>query len=378
MTGMLVLLLIMLRTTGLTASCTCSSRCHCQNMGLSSVPRDLPTYITHLHLENNFITTLSPSDFSRYSILYYLFLTSNQISVINSRAFYNLNRLKWLKIDYNQLTSLREDMFVGLVNLERLWLANNNIHSIEAGAFNATPQLRKLTLPYNSISSIAAGAFVNLSRLELLVLYFNQITSLRVGMFAGLYNLPSLSLQYNNINSIDAGTFNTLQLRNLSILYLSNNNIGTFAEGAFVNLPHLNTLHLQYNSMETLPAIAYDILANISTVDITNNPWQCDCRMLPFKLRMTGSYSFESQITCAGPSHLQGKNILWDINPDDLICEETTTGIYSTPSTSSPVDHKNFFMLKLLLIHDVMLGNKSSVKSTLCAQRRVRTKIHAE
>ncbi|XP_035663904.1 phospholipase A2 inhibitor-like [Branchiostoma floridae] len=339
----LILLLTTLNGAGLTEFCSssCPTYCWCDNRGLSSVPQHLPTGINILGLQYNVITTLHQTDFCRYSSLTILYLTSNQISVINSRVFQNSTSLTQLDVSSNQLTTLRADMFAGLDNLQRLSLQHNNIHSIEEGTFNSTPQLRYLRLYNSHISAIAAGTFVSLSQLSTLDLYNNQLTSLTAGMFLGLDNLETLYLYNNNIHSIEAGTFPTQQLRNL---YLDNNNITTFATGAFVDLPHLNTLDLQYNSMETLSVMAYDILASIPTVDISNNPWQCDYRMCPFKLRMTGSYPFENQIICAGPANLAGKSLLLDVNPNDLICEDITA-LYSTPSASSSVDHSTNFPL---------------------------------
>ncbi|KAI8509609.1 hypothetical protein Bbelb_120370 [Branchiostoma belcheri] len=51
--------------------------------------------------------------------------------------------------------------------------------------------------------------------------------------------------------------------------------------------------------------------------------------------RMNGSYRFESQITCAGPANLRNQ-LLRDVNPDNLICEEKTP-VYSTSSTESNI-----------------------------------------
>ncbi|CAH1244231.1 LRRC4 [Branchiostoma lanceolatum] len=125
---MLVLLLIVLKETGLTAACSssrcssgsgcssssCSSHCYCIRKGLTSVPQDLPTTITVLDLDNNAITNLRQSDFS---------------------------------------------------SLERLSLNWNDIRSIEAGMFNDTTQLRSLDLGYNSISTIAADIYDILARI---------------------------------------------------------------------------------------------------------------------------------------------------------------------------------------------------------------------
>eukprot|EP00058_Branchiostoma_floridae_P003934 XP_002589422.1 hypothetical protein BRAFLDRAFT_77868 [Branchiostoma floridae] len=261
MKKMLVLLLIILKDVGLTPACSssCSSYCECRYMSLTTVPQDLPTYITELYLSNNALTTLNQSDFSRYSNLLFLYLQSNQISEINSGAFCNLTSLAFLYINNNQLTSLTADMFMGLNNLLLLFLNNN------------------------TISTIAAGAFINLQRIR------------------------SLDLSQNHID-----TFPTEALSNL-------------------NSSMLQLVDLSYNQMETLPPTAYDILA-ANSVDISNNPWQCDCRMLPFKQRMTSFPAFEKQIICAEPSNLSGKSLLYAVYPDDLICEETST------SSSVPAD----------------------------------------
>ncbi|KAI8489072.1 hypothetical protein Bbelb_332960 [Branchiostoma belcheri] len=302
MKRMLVLLLILLKEAGPTAahSCSCSSRCDCSSRGLSSVPQDLPTSITSLTLSGNYITILSHSDFSRYSSLTRLYLHNNQISVINSGAFYNLTRVTTLYLSYNRLTSLRSDMFVGNDSLRYLYLHDNNVHSIEAGTFNSTPQLRTLQLQYNNISTIAAGTFANMPVLRYIDLSYN-----------GIKTFPVESLSNLNTTTILASNpwFGSLRLT------------------------------LNFNQMETLPPAAYDILASMSkrtvTVAIDNNPWQCDCRMLPFKQKMTGFQNFEKQIRCAGPERLEGKGLLLSVNPEDLNCDETGSTDSTTPASFS-------------------------------------------
>ncbi|XP_019634346.1 PREDICTED: reticulon-4 receptor-like 2 [Branchiostoma belcheri] len=292
---MLVLLLIILQEAGPTAaqwdytcSSICSSVCSCIRRGLTSVPQYLPTDITQLHLYGNAITTLSQSDFSRYRSLTSLFLPRNMISTIHNKTFHNLTSLTSLWLYNNQLTSLPADIFEGLGNLQRLYLGSNNIHSIETGTFIDTTQLRILELQYNNISTITAGTFGNLLQLQ------------------------TLRLSHNNISTFPVEALSNLQISALSELTLDN------------------------NELETLPVMAYDILASISDVNIGNNPWQCDCRMAPFKQRMNGSYPFEDQIRCVEPANLTGQ-YLRDVNSEDLICEETTP-VYSTSSTKHITD----------------------------------------
>ncbi|KAI8482458.1 hypothetical protein Bbelb_397780 [Branchiostoma belcheri] len=66
--------------------------------------------------------------------------------------------------------------------------------------------------------------------------------------------------------------------------------------------------------------MVYRELSSISNVDINNNPWQCDCKILPFRTQMTGSYEFENQMLCSHPANLLGHK-LKDLDPVDLICE---------------------------------------------------------
>ncbi|XP_078583291.1 uncharacterized protein LOC144865995 [Branchiostoma floridae x Branchiostoma japonicum] len=414
MKSLMVLLLIMLKEAGPTAACSssCSSDCDCSSRGLSSVPQDLPTTITGLYLWGNVITTLSQSDFSRYSSLTRLYPTANQISVINSGAFHNLASLTLLNLINNHLTSLRADMFVGLDNLETLYLENNSIHSIEAGTFVNLPQLRTLSLynnqltsltahmfkgldnletlylKKNSIHSIEAGTFVNMPQLRTLSLSSNQLTSLTADMFKGLDDLEDLYLSHNDISTIEAGALaNLTKLRDLN---LSHNNISTFPMEAASNLntsgfiydvygwPHLR---INDNQMETLPPMAYDILASIRTVYITNNPWQCDCRMLGFKRKMTGGREFEKQMTCAGPSKFEGES-LYSVDHVDLIldlilgpiCQETAT----SPGASTDGTSPSSFSLPLFLssLGGVLVGAflTSAVYSAVwCKIRRRKT-----
>ncbi|XP_019620498.1 PREDICTED: leucine-rich repeat transmembrane neuronal protein 2-like isoform X2 [Branchiostoma belcheri] len=310
---MLVLLLIILKEAGPTAACSssCSSVCGCRGRGLTSVPQDLPTDITQLDLGLNDLTTLNQSDFSRYRSLTTLDLGFNQISMIHNKTFHNLTDLTRLDLNNNQLTNLTAGMFVGLGHLRYLWIQNNQL------------------------TWLPAHTFVGLGNLWRLSLSSNQLTHLSASTFVGLGSLEVLYLSHNNISTITADTLGNL--RQLQTLKLSHNNINTFPVEALLslNISALSELTLDYNQFKTLTVMAYDILTSISKVNINNNPWQCDCRMVDFRQRMNGSYQFENKTRCAGPASLTGQLLLY-VNPEDLICE--TTPVYSTSSTKHMVD----------------------------------------
>ncbi|XP_019646386.1 PREDICTED: leucine-rich repeat-containing protein 70-like [Branchiostoma belcheri] len=127
------------------------------NIGLTSVPQELPTYTIELYLGYNVITTLSQSDFSSYSSLRELDLQYNQISVINSRAFYSLTRLYTLDLSGNRLTSLRSDVFEGLDNLRYLYLDHNSINIFPEAL--SLVNILTITMHHNQMTTLPSTAY---------------------------------------------------------------------------------------------------------------------------------------------------------------------------------------------------------------------------
>eukprot|EP00058_Branchiostoma_floridae_P026029 XP_002611519.1 hypothetical protein BRAFLDRAFT_63844 [Branchiostoma floridae] len=344
---LLVLFLIVLKEAKPTAACSssCSSHCSCSNRNLSSVPQYLPRNITKLYLRGNVITTTSPYEFLRYRSLIHLDLSSNRITYIQSATFSNLIQLQSLSLYNNKIANIQADVFSGLSQLQWLHLQKNQINSIEPGVFSGLLQLQKLFLHDNQLTNIVPDTFSNLPQLQRLQLYNNKIANIHADAFSSMPQLRSLQLQHNKITNIYPGTFlNLPQLQHLLLyhnqltnilsgtfsnlpqlqrLSLSNNKITDIRPGSFSNLPQLVMLNLRDNQIATLPSQLYAELSPISLLNIQNNPWQCDCRVAAFRLRMSGSHSFERQITCSQPVNLQGQK-LSDINPEDLICIEPT------------------------------------------------------
>ncbi|XP_035677337.1 leucine-rich repeat transmembrane neuronal protein 4-like [Branchiostoma floridae] len=337
--GMLLSLLIILKVFGATeASCSIhgSTSADCSYQRLTSVPQDLPTGITELWLQDNLIRTLDQSDFSQYGNLTQLNVRSNHIATINSQAFCNLSDLIHLDLGLNRLSNIITDMFTGLGNLETLYLTRNEISDIQAGTFNSTPQLKTLSLSNNKLTSLRSDMFTGLGNLQYLWLYNNEIGDIQAGTFSMMSQLRTLRLYSNKLTSLSTDMFTGLE--NLDWLHLYDNKISDIQAGTFNSAPKLTTFHLQYNRLAVLKAEIFAELSSIFTVNITNNPWQCDCRMFPFRQEMTGSYPFENQITCEGPSNFHGQK-LKDISPEDLICEKPVivTGTVTTAATTDTV-----------------------------------------
>ncbi|XP_035688698.1 leucine-rich repeat-containing protein 15-like [Branchiostoma floridae] len=300
--------------------------------------------LVELHLYNNEISSIPQSAFVNLPKLQELFLYSNQIRNIETLAFSNLPQLQVLRLDGNKLETIDRGSFKGLGNLQELqlqnnlfvsiqtvqyqfpvlthlYLNNNSITGIPDDAFSRQPKLVTLHLHSNRISTLSTTAFKELTQLNTLYLYNNHLTKLPEHLFTGLSDLRDLRLDNNLISDIFLNSFTGMS--NLSFFSLSENKITSFPIGALSKIPSISALDLQNNQMQVLPLSAYDKLASISTVNIENNPWHCDCRMVPFRQVMTGSRSFENQITCQEPSSFIGKK-LKNISPEDLICEDPT------------------------------------------------------
>ncbi|XP_078684268.1 uncharacterized protein LOC144917821 [Branchiostoma floridae x Branchiostoma belcheri] len=323
---LLVLLVIILHETGSTTPCSqsCYPSCVCsRNLGLTCVPQDLSKSLTYLDLSRNDIATISRKTLLRYRRLEKLVLSSNQIINIQSGSFPVLPQLLELSLNSNKITNIQRGAFSNIPRLQKLFLSSNRITFIQHGAFRNLAQLQELSLSQNQIQHVEIS---NLPQLQNLNLARNQITNIRHGVFRSLPQLQNLNLKNNQISNIQLSAFsNLLQLQSL---YLNGNRIKTFQSDALSNLPQLQTLQLHSNQMETLSSTAYSMLSSIFSVTMQRNPWRCDCRMLPFRLQMNGSHSFENQMTCSKPDNLQGQK-LKDINPENFCKEPTIRSFHS-------------------------------------------------
>eukprot|EP00058_Branchiostoma_floridae_P014750 XP_002600238.1 hypothetical protein BRAFLDRAFT_66743 [Branchiostoma floridae] len=298
---LLMFLIIILKEPNLPeAGCSCvqSLRCYCRNQRLTNIHQNLPASISNLDVGNNLITSVSPSELLRY-----------------------LDTLKTLFLDYNQITMIRPGTFANLPWLQQLSMSNNQITMIDAGTFANLPRLQRLDLSKNQITKIHADAFANLPSLANLCLSKNSIAMIHSGVLANLPQLQKLILSTNHITTIQAGVY--ANLIHLKKLVLHSNQITMIHSGAFSNLPQLQRLDLSNNNISAIAPLAYGLLPSNLIIKLDGNPWQCDCKMLPFRLDMTEFPSVKDQVICAQPANLRGQKLA-GVNPEELVCLEPT------------------------------------------------------
>ena len=139
-------------------------------------------------------------------------LIGNQISRLRGNDFYHLKHCVILNLKLNRIFEIEKSAFNGLKQLEDLNLDFNKLDVLGPGMFTGLWSLWSLSLESNGIHSISDNAFNGLGKLRNLKLNFNQLTIVSEKMFAGLWSLESLMLKHNNITTVREEAFDDLPI----------------------------------------------------------------------------------------------------------------------------------------------------------------------
>ncbi|XP_034241259.1 immunoglobulin domain and leucine-rich repeat-containing protein 2 [Thrips palmi] len=245
-----------------------------------------------------------------------ILLHSNLISRLSERTFHHLYDLKSLNLVNNSLTELPKNLFKDLVKLTYLNLASNSIHTLLPDAYKGLVQLRWLNISDNPLSVLPARIFQYSPQLETLWIDTTNIEVVEKHTFNGLRNLKELSMKDN------------MHLEDLE-------------DKMFDDIKKLNYLDLSRNNLTTLPH-SLGTLKNLTNLNISQNPWMCDCRMVwfPSWLEPKKNMTFErSNLRCASTLFsLRGLSLVptlrgLDCKPPELIFS-TSSEKYILKSTA--------------------------------------------
>ncbi|XP_017935076.3 leucine-rich repeat neuronal protein 2 [Manacus vitellinus] len=116
----------------------------CNDLFISSVPRDLPEGTQTLLLQSNNIARLEQSELDYLRNLSELDLSQNSFSHVRDLGLQDMPQLLSLHLEENQLSELPDSSFPGLGNLQELYLNHNQLRSIAPRAFAGLGGLLRL------------------------------------------------------------------------------------------------------------------------------------------------------------------------------------------------------------------------------------------
>uniref|UniRef100_A0A671PZW1 LRRCT domain-containing protein n=1 Tax=Sinocyclocheilus anshuiensis TaxID=1608454 RepID=A0A671PZW1_9TELE len=228
--------------------------------------------------------------------------------------------------------------------IKKIKFLSTSTHSVAVGAFEGLPDIT-LTLHNNQLVSLPDVLFGEMSKITELSLSCNNLTHFPTGVFSPLKKLKKLDLSSNQFSMISADFFESLE--KLTDLNLQNNNIASLKQEDFEKRQSLSSLTLGNNKLQSLPGDVFDALPKLSKLYLNKNPWQCDCKLLPFFEWMKNN---EDKIkskppeVCESPKNLLNQSIT-SLTEEQLIClttSPTTTPLLTSTIPMTTLTNNNF------------------------------------
>lgn len=310
----------------------------CSAVNYKNITKNNYTEVEILDFSYNQIQNLEGLDFLLESdSLIKFVLSHNKISYIVDKYFQLMPNLIELYLDHNELVTLDSFVFSGLEKLKKLDLSYNRLKIFSDYVFKPLNSLQEIYFNYNnlgkvlnvnSISDTNLGLNTNISAMGLAACGIDKISSDYFSIYTRITQLDlsdnnfqeipaipegteNLDLSGNNISMLTARDLNYPFLKKLKLERL--NSLRTIDRYAFYNLQSLEHLSLaNCPKLQNFEPLAFGVLdrevkLNLKTlslkgcrlqsinesfqnlfmymdkVDITFNPWKCDCNILWLK-----------------------------------------------------------------------------------------------
>ncbi|KAL4238543.1 Toll-like receptor 5 [Mactra antiquata] len=297
------------------------------NNRLQDVPNNLPRTLINLYMDKNQITMIEDNVFANLVNLQELRVRDNQILTLKQNSFFGLVNLSKLKLNYNNIATIPSQLFDSMVHLLSLDLSNNNLIQVQYSKdrFSSLGSLLYFSLANNQLQYFQTDLFKYTTSLRFLHLEGNSIGSMIAEdfggeLFKGLSNLEQLYLMNNNIMSIPEPSFQ--DLASLKLLNLTNNKMTGWGKELFRSTQKLEALDFTNNLISTLKADNVGKFRFPMNLNLTGNPFLCDCDLRWFRDWMNKTeveLSNNSSYICHEPKDWSGKPLL-SFSRDKINC----------------------------------------------------------
>lgn len=297
-------------------------------------------YLTELDLAGNFLQSVPFHALAPLKDLFALDLSFNRINEIQDDTFVLNRKINSVQLKSNQISRLSNRTFSYLYDLKSLNLVNNSLTELPKGLFKDLANLQYLNLASNSLHTLLPDALKGLVQLRWLNISDNPVALLPSKLFQYTQLLESLSVDTTDIETIPSHLFDGL--KNLRVLSMKDNvHLEMIYDSIFDDLKRLQDIDFSRNNLTTLPH-SLQTVKNLTSLNISMNPWMCDCRMawVPAWLETNKNMTIEkSNLRCASTLFsLRGLSFLptlrgLDCKPPELIFG-TPTEKYLLKSTA--------------------------------------------
>lgn len=256
--------------------------------------------LTELYLEGNCLQTVPFHALAPLKYLYKLDLSKNRINEIQDDIFVLNRQINSIQLGGNLITRVSTRTFSYLYDLKSLNLVNNSLTELPRNLFKDLSKLEHLNLASNSLYTLQSDIYKGLGQLRWLNISDNPLTVLPVRLFLYTPLLETLLIDTTEVEFIDGHLFDGL--RNLNMLSIRNNkHLEELEDHIFNYAKKLRDIDLSRNNLTTLPHTLGSLI-NLTSIDISQNPWMCDCRMawIPAWLESNKNMKLESRgLRCA-------------------------------------------------------------------------------